>query len=54
MTVVPLKAYFSDKNWVKIQIGICKGKNVRDKRNAIKDRESKRDIDKMVKNFRIE
>lgn len=53
MTIVPLKAYFSEKNFVKIQIGLGRGKNVRDKRAAIKDREAKRDADRMVKNFRI-
>jgi len=53
MTVVPLKSYFNDKNLVKVQIGLCKGKNVRDKRNAIKDREMKRDTDRMMKSFRV-
>ena len=53
MTIVPLKAYFNDKNMVKIQIGLCRGKNVRDKRDAIKDREIKRDTDRMMKSFRV-
>ena len=52
MTIVPLKAYFNDKNLVKVQIGLCRGKNVRDKRDAIKDREMKRDTDRMMKSFR--
>ncbi len=53
MTVVPLKAYFNDRNRVKIEIGLCRGKNVRDKRNTIKEREAKRDADRMVKSFRM-
>mmetsp|Transcript_19101 Transcript_19101/g.28262 ORF Transcript_19101/g.28262 Transcript_19101/m.28262 type:complete len:225 (-) Transcript_19101:19-693(-) len=53
MTIVPLKAYFNDKNLVKVQIGLCRGKNVRDKRDAIKDREMKRDTDRMMKSFRV-
>lgn len=53
MTIVPLKAFYNDNNMVKIEIGLCRGKNVRDKRNAIKDREAKRDADRMVKNFRL-
>jgi len=52
-TIVPLKCYFNDKNLVKVQIGLCKGKNVRDKRDAIKDREMKRDTDRMMKSFRV-
>ena len=53
MTIVPLKAFFNDKNMVKVQIGLCRGKNVRDKRDAIKDREMKRDTDRMMKSFRV-
>jgi SsrA-binding protein len=53
MTIVPLKAFFNDSNRVKIEIGLCKGKNVRDKRNAIRDREAKKDAARMVKNFRM-
>ena len=52
-TVVPLRAYFNERNVLKIQIGLCRGKNVRDKRQAIKDREAKKDADRMVKNFRL-
>jgi len=53
ITIVPLRAYFSPKNFVKIQIGLCRGKNVRDKRNVILNREAKREADRMIKNFRI-
>ncbi len=53
MTIVPLKCYLNDKNMVKVQIGLCRGKNVRDKRNDIKDREMKRDTDRMMKSFRV-
>ena len=53
MTIVPLKAYFNNKNQVKLQIGLCKGKNVRDKRQSIKEKEAKRDANRMIKNFRI-
>ena len=54
MTIVPLKAYFNDRNLVKVEIATCKGKNVRDKRNTIKDREMKRDTNRMMKNFRVD
>ncbi|KAI2513381.1 SmpB protein [Fragilaria crotonensis] len=54
MTVVPLKAYFNDDNRIKIQIALCRGKNVRDKRQTIKDREAKRETSRIVKNFRID
>ena len=37
MTIVPLKAYWSDQNKVKFEIGLCRGKNVRDKRQDIQE-----------------
>lgn len=53
MTIVPLKAYFNEQNKVKVQIGVCRGKNVRDKRQDIKAREAKREGQRMMKSFRI-
>jgi SsrA-binding protein len=53
MTIVPLKAYFSDQNKVKIEIALCRGKNVRDKRETIKNREAKREEQRIIKSFRV-
>ena len=53
MTIVPLKAYFNDENRVKLQIALCRGKNVRDKRADIKERDLKRETSRIVKNFRL-
>ena len=41
MTLVPLKAYFSDGR-VKIEIGVARGKKLFDKREAIKERSQER------------
>ncbi|KAL3757511.1 hypothetical protein ACHAWU_010143 [Discostella pseudostelligera] len=51
MTIVPLKAYWNEQNKVKFEIGLCRGKNQADKRQDIKAREDKRDINRMLKNF---
>ena len=53
MTVVPLKAYFNDQNKVKLEIALCRGKNVRDKRQDIKDRDAKREEQRIIKSFRL-
>jgi SsrA-binding protein len=53
MTIVPLKAYYSDTNLVKLQIAMCKGKNVRDKRADIKERDAKREENRIIKSFRL-
>jgi SsrA-binding protein len=43
MTLVPLGIYFNKRGIAKIEIGIAKGKQQKDKREAIKQREWKRD-----------
>lgn len=48
-TLVPIKLYFKD-NKVKILLGICKGKKNYDKRESIKEKDVKRDIEKALKN----
>ncbi len=42
LTLIPLKLYFK-KNKVKILVGLCKGKKLYDKREAIKERDLKRE-----------
>ncbi len=50
LTIVPLKVYLS-RGKVKIRIGLAKGKNVVDKRDTIKKRESDRDSQRAMRNF---
>lgn len=52
-TVIPLKAYFNENNILKLQIALCRGKNVRDKREDIKERDAKREANRIVKSFTI-
>ncbi|MBY0402743.1 MAG: SsrA-binding protein SmpB [Cyanobacteria bacterium] len=51
LTLIPLKMYF-DRCWVKVDIGLCKGKKLYDKRDAIKERDSKREIERTMKSDR--
>ncbi len=48
-TVIPLKMYFS-KGKVKVLIGMCRGKAEYDKRQTKLEQESKREIDRAIKN----
>ncbi|DAB28550.1 MAG: SsrA-binding protein [Sulfurimonas sp. RIFOXYD12_FULL_33_39] len=50
-TVVPLQLYFNDRNIVKIQIAIAKGKQLHDKRNDLKEKDMKRDIERSMKDY---
>ena len=47
-TLVPLKLYFK-KNKAKILLGLCKGKKTYDKRETIKEKDIKRNIEKNYK-----
>lgn len=48
-TIVPLKIYFNEGGYAKIQIGLGKGKKLYDKRETIKQRESDREIKRYLK-----
>ncbi len=48
-TIVPLKIYFVSGR-AKLLIGVCKGKKNYDKRNDLKERDIKRNIQKELKN----
>ena len=48
-TLVPLKMYFKD-SLIKMEIALCKGKHTYDKKQAIADRDSKRETDRAIKN----
>ena len=48
LTLIPLSLYFKDSR-VKIQIGLCKGKKLHDKREDIAKRDAKREIERSVK-----
>lgn len=43
-SIIPLKIFFSEKGFAKLEIGLGKGKKVHDKRDSIKTREIDRDI----------
>ena len=45
MALVPLKIYLKNSK-IKVELGICKGKNVQDKRNTIRDRDEKRSVER--------
>ena len=46
-TLIPLRIFFNDKNLVKIEIGLARGKKLHDKRETIK----KRDVEREMKRY---
>ncbi len=48
-TIIPTRLFISDRGLAKLNIAIAKGKKEYDKRNSLKDKEDKRDMDRMFK-----
>ena len=48
-TLIPLLIFFNEKNLVKVEIGLGKGKKLHDKRETIK----KRDVEREMKRYRL-
>jgi SsrA-binding protein len=48
-TIVPLRIYFNEKGFAKLEIGLGKGKKLHDKRETIKSRDVEREIKRFLK-----
>lgn len=48
-TLIPLRIFLSDKNLVKVEIGLAKGKKLHDKRETIRQRDVDREIKRYLK-----
>jgi SsrA-binding protein len=51
LTIIPLKLFLNDKGLAKLEIALCKGKKIYDKRESIKDRDEQRDMDRNWKSM---
>lgn len=51
LTIVPLKLFINDKGFAKMLIALVRGKKLYDKRETLKDRDNKRDLDRIKKSF---
>ena len=51
LTIIALNLFLNDNGLAKVNIALAKGKKLYDKRNTIKDRDNKRDLDRIKKNF---
>lgn len=48
-TIVPLRVYINERGRAKVEIGVAKGKQMHDKRDAVAERESERDLRRVLK-----
>ena len=51
-TLIPLALYFSE-GWAKVELAVCRGKQLYDKRQDIADRDSKRQLERTVKQHKV-
>lgn len=52
ITLIPLKVYFNERGKCKVLLGVCRGKKLHDKRESLKEKQVKRDIDRVMANRR--
>ncbi|MBR1427147.1 MAG: SsrA-binding protein SmpB [Paludibacteraceae bacterium] len=46
-TIIPLRLYINEKGLAKIEIGLCEGKHEYDKRQALREKDDKREMARM-------
>ena len=49
MTLVPLSVYFNERGKAKVELALAKGKNARDKRDTVKERDWKREQGRIMR-----
>lgn len=52
LTIIPLKLFINDRGWAKMEIALCRGKKLYDKRETLKKRETDRKLDQIKKAYR--
>lgn len=51
LTIIPLRMFLNDRGFAKLSIALCKGKKLYDKRETIKERDTKRKLDRIKKSY---
>lgn len=52
LSVIPLRVFISERGFAKIEIGVGRGKKKFDKRETLKDKDTKREVDRAMKKYR--
>lgn len=52
LTIIPLRLYINENGYAKLEIALAKGKKIYDKRETIKDRDNKRQLDRIKKSYK--
>jgi SsrA-binding protein len=49
MTLIPLQLYFTPRGWAKVELGLARGKKAHDKRATLKERDWKREKQRIMR-----
>lgn len=52
LTIIPYRIFISERGLAKIEIALARGKKTHDKRNTIKERDDKRNMDRLMKKYK--
>lgn len=52
LTIVPMRLFTNEKGLAKLEIALCRGKKTYDKRESLKEQDTKRDLDRIKKEFK--
>ena len=52
LTIVPLRLFTNEKGLAKLEIALCRGKKTYDKRESLKEQDTKRDLDRIKKEYK--
>ena len=52
LSVLPLRLFMSDRGFAKLEVGVGRGKKKFDKRDSLKEKDTKREVDRMLKKYR--
>lgn len=48
-SIIPLKLFFNDKGFVKVEIGLARGKKLHDKRDTLRQKDAEREMKRFLK-----
>lgn len=51
-TIIPLRMFLNERSFAKLEIALARGKKTHDKRNSIKAKDEKRDLDRSLRNYK--
>ena len=52
LTVIPTRLFINDRGFAKLEVGLGRGKKKFDKRESIKEKDNKREMDRVMKKYR--